>query len=143
MEINFFDVPENLIPAFETIANRAAEKGLINPEDCLSVSFVSPARIHELNRDYRNVDRPTDVLSFAARENEMSDLEDHDLGDLFINTQAIKDQAREYGHSDFREACFLFTHGLLHLCGYDHQNEEQEGEMRQMQRELLHEVAER
>jgi probable rRNA maturation factor len=112
----------------------------------MSVIFVDPEQIHEINRDYRGIDRATDVISFAiqdgvdAFENE---LEENELGDIFINVQAIIDQAKEYGHSARREACFLFCHGLLHLLGYDHMKEEEEKVMFSLQDEILDELVKR
>ncbi|WP_323091326.1 rRNA maturation RNase YbeY [Allobaculum sp. JKK-2023] len=111
-----------------------------------SVIFCSPQQIHEVNRDYRNVDRPTDVISFAMQDdasNILIEEEENELGDIFINTQAIKDQAKEYGHSTRRESCFLFCHGLLHLMGYDHMTKEDEEVMFGLQKEILHGVADR
>lgn len=112
----------------------------------LSVIYVTPEQIHEINRDYRNVDRPTDVISFAIQD-DMSDMlvEESmcELGDIFINVQAIRDQAKAYGHSIRREACFLFCHGLLHLMGYDHMTPEDEKEMFGLQDVILDEVVKR
>ena len=108
---------------FLLIAQRAQEVLKLEDEYSMSVIFVDPEEIHEINKTYRNIDRPTDVISFALRDEaddyEMME-EDNELGDIFINIQAIVDQASEYGHSMRREVCFLFTHGLLHLLGYDH-----------------------
>ncbi|MBF0578896.1 rRNA maturation RNase YbeY [Erysipelotrichaceae bacterium RD49] len=111
-----------------------------------SVIFCSPEQIHEVNREYRNVDRPTDVISFALQDdpsNILIEEEESELGDIFINTQAIKDQAHEYGHSLRRESCFLFCHGLLHLMGFDHMTKEDEEVMFGLQKEILHGVADR
>ena len=106
----------------------------------VSVIFVTPERIHEINRDYRHIDRATDVISFALRDSEEAYevIEgDDELGDIFINIQAIQDQAKEYGHSLRREVCFLFTHGLLHLLGYDHMEPNDEQIMFALQDEIL------
>lgn len=131
---------------YEKIAKRLEEKLKIEKPEVCSVIFCSPDQIQEINRDYRNIDRPTDVISFALQDTEddfESFEEETELGDIFINTQAIIDQAKEYGHSPRRESCFLFCHGLLHLHGYDHQTPEQEEEMFSLQREILDEVASR
>ena len=86
----------------------------------LSVTFVSKNKIKEINNMYRHIDRVTDVISFENDEG----FESYDgfitLGDLFICVNKAKMQAKNYGHSFEREMCFLFTHGLLHLLGYDH-----------------------
>lgn len=129
-----------------TIMEKAGK--LLNRSENLvcSVIFCSPQQIYEVNRDYRNVDRPTDVISFAMQDdasNILIEEEENELGDIFINTQAIKDQAKEYGHSTRRESCFLFCHGLLHLMGYDHMTKEDEEVMFGLQKEILHGVADR
>ncbi|GED31369.1 MULTISPECIES: rRNA maturation RNase YbeY [Brevibacillus] len=115
------------------------------------VTIVSNERIHELNRDYRDVDRPTDVLSFAMNEpgeGEMeifldeSDLEDFPnmLGDIIISLPKAKEQAEDYGHSLERELGFLAVHGFLHLLGYDHGSEEEEKEMFSRQDAVLEQI---
>ena len=124
---------------FQKIA-KSAEKILELPEDYeLSVTFVRSQTIHKINRDYRNVDRPTDVISFAIRDDEDDFIseEEKDLGDIFININRIYSQAEEYGHSIEREFLFLFCHGLLHCLGYDHMNPEDEKEMFGLQEKIL------
>jgi len=125
-------------PLFEKIA-RAAEKKLKLEKDLsISVTFVRSRTIHSINRDYRGIDRPTDVISFAFQDSDvLIEEEAKDLGDLFINIDYAKRQAKEYGHSEEREICFLFTHGLLHCLGYDHMTEEEEKEMFALQKEIL------
>lgn len=111
-----------------------------------SVIFCSPEQIHQINKEYRHIDRATDVISFALQDDEENifiEEEENELGDIFINTQAVIDQAKEYGHSERRESCFLFCHGLLHLLGYDHMTKEEEEVMFGLQREILHGVAEK
>ena len=110
----------------------------------VSVIFVDDEQSHQINRDYRNVDRPTDVISFALRDDETEgDYVEEELGDIFINIDAARRQAEEYGHSLKREICFLFTHGLLHLCGYDHMTKEDEAVMIELQKKILDEVVSR
>ena len=108
-------------------------------EKCeFNIILVDNKRIHEINKEYRNVDRETDVISFAM-EDEM-DIEYTDfrlLGDIYISIDKCYSQAEEYGHSRVREICFLATHGILHLLGYDHMNEEDEKKMFGLQNELL------
>ena len=131
---------------FERILERACKVLDRKGDWSLSVIYVTPEQIHEINRDYRNVDRPTDVISFAIQD-DMSDMwieeDQYELGDIFINVQAIRDQAKAYGHSIRREACFLFCHGLLHLMGYDHMKEEDEKVMFALQDEILDELVQR
>ncbi|MGB4984698.1 MAG: rRNA maturation RNase YbeY [Erysipelotrichaceae bacterium] len=107
----------------------------------VSVIFVDDEMIHQINKEYRNIDKATDVISFAL--NDASDdyqcCEEvlNELGDIFINVDAIVRQASEYGHSEQREANFLFTHGLLHLLGYDHMTSSDEAIMFGLQKEIL------
>lgn len=117
-----------------------AREGL--PADAtVDVTLVDDAEIHRLNRDYRGVDRPTDVLSFALNESLEEDDEPEEaqllLGDIIISMQRAQAQAEEYGHSLARETCFLAVHGALHLLGYDHQTDEQERVMRGKEEDVL------
>lgn len=110
----------------------------IKDEVSLSVSFVSPYKIRKYNREYRNIDKVTDVISFAMEDSECYYQDDNrELGDIFICYQRAMKQSKEYGHSLERELSFLFTHGLLHLLGYDHQNKEDEEEMFSLQEKIL------
>ena len=110
-----------------------------NIEDAIfNIIFVSNDKIHELNRDYRGVDRVTDVISFALEDGE--DLKEPGirvLGDVYIAVDVAYEQALTYGHSRLREICFLATHGILHLLGYDHMTEEDEKIMFDKQKEIL------
>ncbi|WP_026074208.1 rRNA maturation RNase YbeY [Brevibacillus massiliensis] len=112
------------------------------------VSLVDDERIHELNREYRGVDRPTDVISFALNEmgedepeifvdEAEQDLFPNALGDIVISIPRTRAQAEDYGHSFEREIGFLAVHGFLHLLGYDHGTEEEEKEMFGRQEEVL------
>ena len=85
--------------------------------------------IAEINEKYRGVARPTDVLSFPMFEADEPLCSGSSLGDLIISADTMKRQAAEYGHSEKRELCFLFVHGLLHLLGYDHEISEAEEKM--------------
>ena len=114
----------------------------------VSVTFVDDSKIKEINLEYRGIDAPTDVISFAIQEEEdeflfsWDELEENipvDLGDLFISVERAMDQAKEYGHSFERELGFLALHGFLHLNGFDHQNEEDEKEMFDLQKNILKE----
>ena len=103
-----------------------------------SVVFVDDEEIHKMNREYRGIDRVTDVISFALEDNE--DIVYNDLrmlGDIFICIPQMKRQATEYGHSEKRELAFLAVHGILHLLGYDHMNEEDEHVMFALQELIL------
>lgn len=109
----------------------------------LSVSIIDEELIHEINRDYRNVDRVTDVISFAFLDDvnnkeQLFKLDEFlDLGEIYICYEKAKQQALEYGHSLKREMAFLFTHGFLHLLGYDHMNEKDEKIMFELTEKIL------
>lgn len=103
-----------------------------------NVIIVSNREIHEINKKYRKIDKPTDVISFAledSKENFTSKI--RMLGDIYISYEKVKSQALEYNHSLVRELCFLAIHGLLHLLGYDHMEKEDEIRMFELQKELL------
>ena len=103
-----------------------------------NIIFVSNEEIHKINKEYRNVDRITDVISFALEDNKDITYKDFRLlGDIYIAIDVAYNQAKEYNHSTEREVCFLSTHGLLHLLGYDHMKEEDEKIMFGKQKELL------
>ena len=103
-----------------------------------NIIIVDNEKIHKINKEYRNVDRPTDVISFAMEDNMDIKYEDFRLlGDIYISIDKCYEQAKEYEHSRVREICFLATHGILHLLGYDHMEEEEEKEMFDLQELIL------
>ena len=108
-------------------------------ENCVfNIIFVSNEKIHEINFNYRGVDKVTDVISFALEDaNDVKEPGMRILGDIYIAINVAYNQAEIYGHSNIREICFLATHGILHLLGYDHMEEEEEKEMFSLQEELL------
>ena len=86
-----------------------------------NIIFVDNNEIHKINKEYRNIDKETDVISFALEDDDTyPDMGFRMLGDIYISVDRIKSQALDYGHSELREMCFLAVHGLLHLLGYDH-----------------------
>lgn len=130
----------------ETIVKLTAERLSLQPEIEVDISIVTDQEIHELNLNYRGIDRPTDVLSFALEEgepdswSELSQMNiglNRHLGDIIISYDQAVRQAEEYHHSLDRELAFLTVHGFLHLNGYDHQTAEEEREMFQLQEEVL------
>ena len=129
-----------ILEQYEKIMASAESLLKLEKDLTVSVTFVRSRTIHVINRDYRNIDRPTDVITFAARD-AMDDLlmdeAEKDLGDIFINIEYARKQAVRYGHSYERELCFLFTHGLLHCLGYDHMNPQDEKEMFELQDRIL------
>ena len=146
-------VSEEILKQTQEILEFAAQKtGKENKE--MAVTFVSNERSHELNLEYRDTDRPTDVISLeykpeldiAVDEEDLLDhpelaemLEDFDayIGELFISVDKAREQAEEYGHSFEREMGFLAVHGFLHINGYDHYTQEEEAEMFGLQEEIL------
>jgi len=100
----------------------------IKDEMDLSLIIVGKKKIRNINRDYRKIDKETDVISFANIDSDDYDYlcEDYNLGDIFINTDRVFLQAQKYQHSVKREFVFLFVHGMLHLLGYDHMEKEDE-----------------
>ncbi len=149
MEITLINHTNQPMDQYEDLfkkISKSAEKILKLPTDYeLSVTFVRSQTIHKINRDYRGIDRPTDVISFAIRDNEDDFIpeEEKDLGDIFININYCKKQAKEYGHSYDREMGFLFTHGMLHCLGYDHMKEEDEKVMFALQDQILDPIIQR
>ena len=122
---------------FNKIARYTLKKFNMKGNIELSCTFVSKNTIQEINSTYRHIDKVTDVISFENDEG----FEKYDgftvLGDLFICVSRAKSQAKNYGHSMYREVCFLFTHGLLHLLKMDHLNKEDEEKMIAMQNEIM------
>ena len=100
-------------------------EGIQRPDAELSVLLCDDATIHALNRDYRAKDRPTDVLAFAMAEGEGGDLHPDLLGDVVISLDTARRQAGEGGRTIVHEVTFLLAHGLLHLLGYDHRDEDE------------------
>lgn len=148
-----FVISDNLISLLERILQQAGtNEGVTDGE--VDLTFVDDVQIHELNKEYRGIDRPTDVLSFAMHETTdeelqiIYELDEADeagnvpdvLGDIIISVPRAKLQSEEYGHSLERELGFLFVHGFLHLLGYDHQDEASEAEMMGKQEAVLAEV---
>ncbi len=135
-------------PALRRLFRQAAEATLaVLEEDSdveISLLLTDDQHIWQLNRDYRGIDRPTDVLSFALAEGEdvfAVDKEPLLLGDIIISRERAAEQAEAYGHSQTREEVFLFIHGLLHLLGYDHEKSEaEEKEMFALQEQILAEI---
>lgn len=104
------------------------------------VTIVDNKTIHKINKEYRNIDRPTDVISFAFLDEESErNLKGGpiSLGQIIISYEKAEGQAKEYGHSLEREMCFLFVHGMLHLLGFDHMEEKDEKIMFSLQDKIL------
>ncbi len=129
---------ENII---ESVCQEGAYIYGLDEDAELSVVLCDNAYIHELNKTYRNIDRPTDVLSFALNEGEEEGYDGPDtklLGDIIISLDKTREQAEEYGHSFERELAYLTVHGMLHILGYDHMTDEDKAEMRKEEEFVLH-----
>lgn len=132
------------IPAdWEAKINQVAEICLreegIPAEAEVDLLFVDNEAIREMNAEYRNIDRATDVLSFPMYEadEEIDDEEEILFGDIVISLERAEEQRQEYGHSLEREVMYLLVHGLLHLSGYDHMEEDEKALMREREEKLL------
>ncbi|AUS09457.1 rRNA maturation RNase YbeY [Laceyella sacchari] len=141
VEITLTPDEQHAINWVEAALNRAAEVEELPPVE-VSVTIVDNERIHQLNKEYRDVDRPTDVLSFPLWEPDEEWVIDEEeervaLGDIVISLPKAKEQAEAYGHTLDREVGFLAVHGFLHLLGYDHETKEEEEEMFAKQEEIL------
>jgi probable rRNA maturation factor len=147
LEIDFIDetneVTEEQMEELQKLLQFTLEFEGVDGEVEMSVSFVDDERIHEINKQYRDKDRATDVISFAMEEMGEGEIEiigadfPRTLGDIVISIPTTKLQAEEYGHSFKRELGFLAVHGCLHLLGYDHMTEEEEKIMFTKQKDIL------
>ncbi|MDT2795943.1 rRNA maturation RNase YbeY [Enterococcus cecorum] len=152
MEITFIDeqhlLTEEKLNEIAELLDFAGDYLKLKPDTEMSVTFMNNAEIREINRDYRNKDQATDVISFALEdegEGELAIIFDEDeafdlprnIGDIMISVERAKEQAQEYGHSFDRELGFLAVHGFLHLNGYDHMTPEDEKEMFTLQEDIL------
>ena len=146
MELDFNSFDESLNGyqnVYEELLTKTLKHLDLHFDPYLSVTFVDNKFIHELNRDYRHIDRPTDVISFAfldGDENKDKIFQSEQmvvLGEIYISFDKAREQAIAYGHSLERELKFLFVHGLLHLLGYDHMTPEDEKIMFALQDQIL------
>jgi len=147
LNIDFLDetngVQDEHIALVERLLQHASTVLEIEDESEVSVTFVTNEAIQEINREYRDKDQPTDVISFALEEMGEGEIViigegmPRILGDIIISTERTEEQASEYGHSFERELGFLAVHGFLHLLGYDHMTEEDEKVMFGKQDEIL------
>jgi len=157
-EIIFQDIPENseCQELAEKVIQKCFEVENINPTSFyICVTFTTPANIRQANKQYRNIDKETDVLSFPMFEKEELDkiVENHMieewkqdienealqeiLGDIIISIERVKEQAKEYEHSFERELAYMLVHGFYHLRGYDHMEEDEKKVMREKEENVL------
>ena len=134
-EVEEYFEEENIKEYIEYILKN--EKENFNEKD-FYVSFMLTTNevIHQINKEYRNMDRPTDVISFAYNETEnVGPVEI--VGDIIISIDKVREQAKEFGHTDKREFYYLLTHGMLHILGYDHIIEDEKKVMREKEERYL------
>ena len=143
-EINFLDINEN--KEYIDILKRVLEKcfeeeKLIDKNLYINVVLTNPVNIRKMNKEYRNIDKETDVLSFPMFEKgeleKRKDLNQDILGDIVISIDRVKEQSEEYGHSFERELAYMAVHGFYHLMGYDHIEENDKNIMRQKEENIL------
>lgn len=147
IEVNYNEIDE--LPKEEKlikeVVNKVLEEEKVLTEVDVYITLTNNEEIHKINKEYRDVDRPTDVLSFPMYEreeikdlkNDTDDEVEKILGDIIVSIEKVKEQAEEYGHSFERELAYLVTHGMLHLLGYDHMIEEEKVVMRKREEEIL------
>lgn len=134
-------VTQEILDKMTQAAVYAVELEELESERCeISVTFVDMEEIHALNKEYRDVDRPTDVLSFPQfydLEDEIPEVGEICLGDVVICKDKAAEQAEEFGHSFEREIIYLFVHSVLHLLGYDHMEEDEKACMRAREEQIM------
>ena len=147
-EIIYEGIEEN--KEYEPIIKKVIEKcfeeeKIQNSKLCMTIILTTPQNIRKINKEYRNIDKETDVLSFPMFEKDELDnkIENNDfeyedvLGDIVISIEKVKEQAEEYGHSFERELSYMLVHGFYHLMGYDHIKEEDKKIMRPKEEKIL------
>ncbi len=150
-EITYLNTEEN--NEYEKIINIVIKKcfeeeKLLNSKLSITITLTTPENIREINKQYRNIDKETDVLSFPMFEKKELDekiknqqfLYEDILGDIIISVKKVKEQAEEYGHSFERELSYMVVHGFYHLMGYDHIEEEDKKIMRTKEDKILNEL---
>ena len=150
-EITYQDIKEN--QEYEETIKKVIEKcykeeNLLESKLIITITLTNNENIKIINKEYRNIDRATDVLSFPMFEKEELDkkiknkdfLHEDILGDIIISVEKVREQAEEYGHSFERELSYMIVHGFYHLMGYDHMEEEEKVEMRKKEDKILNEL---
>lgn len=145
IEYNNIEKLENEEVLLKKVVQAVLEEEEIVHDLYISITLTNNEEIHKINKQYRDVDRPTDVLSFPMYEREEipalkkddNIFEEEILGDIIISIPKVKEQAEEYGHSFERELAYLTTHGMLHLLGYDHMIDEEKEQMRAKEEKIL------
>ena len=143
-EINFLDIEEKkmYVDILNTVLEECFIQEKLNEKNLyVNIVLTNPENIRKMNREYRDIDKETDVLSFPMFEREelegRKDLNEDILGDIVISIERVYEQAKEYGHSFERELAYMVVHGFYHLIGYDHIEENDKKEMRQKEEDIL------
>ena len=149
-EVNFIDIEENenYLELIEKVIGQAFSIEKIDKLNLyINVILTNPENIRKINKEYRNIDKETDVLSFPMFEkSEIEEMLKNEnciqdvLGDIIISISRVEEQAKEYGHSFEREFSYMLVHGFYHLMGYDHMNEEEKQEMRSKEENVLNKL---
>lgn len=150
-EIIYEDVEPN--EEYEKTIKKVLEEcykteNLTNSKLIITITLTTPEKIRQINNEYRQIDKATDVLSFPMFEKSELDekikkqefLHEDVLGDIIISVQKVEEQAKEYGHSFERELSYMVVHGFYHLMGYDHIKEEDKKEMRPKEEKILNDL---
>ena len=146
--LKYLDIPES--HNYEDILNKVIKKcfeceNLLSLKLYISITLTNPQNIQKINKQYRNIDKPTDVLSFPMFEKEelykkingKEFVAEDILGDIVISIEQVKEQAKQYNHSFEREFAYMIVHGFYHLMGYDHIKKEDKQEMRKKEETVL------
>lgn len=136
---DYMEISEDLMKKIEAVIKATLDYEDYDDDYEVSLSFVTNDEIQELNKNFRGIDRATDVLSFPMlTEDDFGiEYEELSLGDIVVSTQRAKEQAEEFGHSIEREVCFLVCHSMFHLLGYDHMEEDEAKDMHAREKEVL------
>ena len=146
-EINFLDIKKNedYIKLIENVVDKCFdEEKLKSKKIYINIILTNPENIRNINKQYRNIDKETDVLSFPMFEKDelknINDMYEDVLGDIVISIKRVEKQAEDYGHSFERELAYMVVHGFYHLMGYDHIKDEDKIIMRQKEENVLHKL---
>lgn len=135
----YLEIDDVLMEKIESVMRKCLSDEGVDEDLEISLTFVDDEEIHRINKEFRGVDSPTDVLSFPLFTDDEFDVEYEEvaLGDIVVSTQTAIRQAQEYGHSITREICFLICHSMFHLLGYDHMTDEEADIMEKKQEGVL------
>ncbi len=137
MKVNYFNETTRNVKEYQRLIQTIFKP--MGSKKEFNIIFVSKEEIQRINREFRKIDRVTDVISFALCDDK-DIVQTNELGDIFICLDKAFEQAKEYGHSVSREVAFLAVHGYLHLCGYDHMTKEEEEIMFKKQDDILNQA---